>query len=52
MVGLLSSPSRSVARPRYGDPLDTDFKAISDRLDAARNRLEQVAKVYRNAKRS
>lgn len=48
-------PTRTPPRaPRYGDPLpDTaapDFKAISERLDAARERLEQIAREFRDAR--
>ena len=38
--------------PRYGDAPDQPFAEISDRLDAAKKRLEQIAKDFRNARRA
>lgn len=35
---------------RYGDPAP-DFKAISEKLDAAKKRLEVIAREVRNARR-
>ena len=40
--------------PRYGDPPappETDFSEISEKLDAAKKRLAQIAQDYRNARR-